>query len=262
MEQGKFTADFGKTAADYARYRATYPDWFFEHLMRRGLARPGMRALDLATGTGYLARGLAQRGLTVTGLDLSADMMAAAKALDAAQGLRIEYVLGKAEETGLPAASFELITAAAWWHWFDASEASAEAMRLLQPGGWLVVCSQDWLPLADNVAARTEAIVLRYTPNWPSAGLDGMQPGSLRDLRAGGFQSIETLSRDYDIPYSREGWRGRMRASAPVGGSLDADRVRAFDVELGAMLARDFPQDPFQVPHCLFAVMGRKGGYN
>lgn len=258
MANAKFTADFGPTAADYARYRAGYPDWFFERLMRRGVARAGMRALDLATGTGYLARGLAQRGLVVTGLDVSADMMAAAKALDAAQGLRIDYVPGKAEATGLPADSFDLITAAACWHWFDAATASAEAMRILRPGGWLVVCSQDWLPLADNVVARTEAIVLGYTPTWPSAGLDGMQPASVRDVRAGGFTSIETFSRDYDIPYSHEAWRGRMRASAPVGGTLDAAGVRAFDAELAAMLARDFPQDPIQVPHCLFAVMGRK----
>lgn len=42
MEQGKFTADFGKTADDYARHRAGYPDWLFERLMRRGLVRPGM----------------------------------------------------------------------------------------------------------------------------------------------------------------------------------------------------------------------------
>ena len=255
----KFTADFGKTADDYARHRAGYPDWLFERLMRRGLVRPGMRALDLATGTGYLARGLAQRGLIVTGLDVSAEMMDAAKGLDTAQGLRIEYVVGKAEKTGLPAASFDLVTAAACWHWFDAPKASAEVMRLLKPGGWLVVCSQDWLPLADNVVARTEAIVLRYTPNWPSGGLDGMQPASVRDVRAGGFRSVETFSRDYHVPYTHDGWRGRMRASAPVGGTLDAGGVRAFDAELGAMLARDFPQDPLQVPHCLFAVIAQKG---
>ena len=260
MDPAKFTADFGKTAGDYARYRAGYPDWFFERLMRRGLARPGLRALDLATGTGYLARGLAQRGLIVTGLDVSADMMAAAKALDAAQTLRIDYVLGKAEDTGLPAESFDLVTAAACWHWFDAAKACTEVMRLLKPGGWLVVLSQDWLPLAGNVVARTEEIVLRYTPNWPSGGLDGMQPASVRDVRAGGFHSIETFSRDYAISYSHEAWRGRMRASAPIGGTLDAEGVRAFDAELGAMLARDFPQDPLPVPHCLFAVMGRKAG--
>ena len=255
-----FTADFGKTAEDYARHRAGYPDWLFERLMRRGLVRPGMRALDLATGTGYLARGLAQRGLRVTGLDVSPEMIAASKALDAAQGVRIDYVVGKAEETGLPAASFDLVTAATCWHWFDRAKAASEVLRLLKPGGWLVICSQDWLPLGDNIVARTEAIVQRHNPKWPFGGLDGMQRGSVRDIRTAGFRSIETFSVDLDIPYSHEGWRGRMRASAPISGALSDEQVRAFDVDLAAMLATDFPQQPMPVAHCLFAVFGRKAG--
>jgi SAM-dependent methyltransferase len=260
MGNGKFTADFGKTAGDYARHRAGYPDWLFERLMRRGLARPGMRALDLATGTGYLARGLAQRGLRVTGIDISADMMEAAKALDAAQGLAIEYVVGKAEETGLPSERFDLVTAACCWHWFDRPKASAEVLRLLKPGGWLVICAQNWYPLDDNVVARTEAIVQRHNPKWPFGGLDGMTPGAVRDLRAAGFQSIESFSVDLEVPYSHEGWRGRMRASAGVSGSLTPDQVKAFDEELAATLARDFPQQPIAVTHCMYAVFGRKGG--
>ena len=253
-----FTADFGKTAADYARYRAGYPDWLFERLMRRGLVRPGMRALDLATGTGYLARGLAQRGLTVTGLDVSADMVAAAKGLDEAQGLAIDYVVGRAEETRLPAASFDLVTAATCWHWFDRARAVQEVLRLLKPGGWLVICSLDWLPLGDNLVARTEAIVQRHNPEWPYGGLDGMQRHAVRDVRSGGFQSVETFSVDIEIAYSHEGWRGRMRASAPISGSLGAEQVQAFDAELATMLARDFAREPLQATHCLFAVFGRK----
>ena len=259
MEKAKFTADFGRTATDYARHRAGYPDWLFERLMRRGLARPGMHALDLATGTGYLARGLVQRGLTVTGLDIAPDMMDAAKTLDAAQGLAIEYVVGKAEETGLPSAAFDLVTAACCWHWFDRPKASAEILRLLKPGGWLVICAQNWFPLDDNVVARTEAILQRHNPKWPFGGLDGMTPGAVRDLRAAGFQSIESFSVDFEIPYSHDGWRGRMRASAGVSGSLAPDQVKAFDEELADMLARDFRQEPLQVTHCLYAAYGRKG---
>lgn len=259
MDKGAtFTADFGKTAEDYARHRASYPDWLFERLMRRGLVRPGMRALDLATGTGYLARGLAQRGLAVTGLDVSADMIAAATALDAAQGVSIEYAVGKAEKTGLPAARFDLVTVACAWHWFDRPRASAEVLRLLKPGGWLVVCSQDWLPLGNNVVARTEAIVQRHNPKWPFGGLDGLKPTFVGDLRTAGFESIESFSVDFDIPYSHEGWRGRMRASAAISGSLAPDQVQAFDAELAAMLAQNFPQQPMQAAHCLFAVFGRK----
>jgi SAM-dependent methyltransferase len=260
MADAKFTADFGRTAADYARYRAGYPDWLFERLMRRGLARPGMRALDLATGTGYLARGLAQRGLAVTALDTSAEMIAAAKALDAAEGLAIDYRIGKAEETGLPAGQFDLVTAATAWHWFDRPKAAVEVLRLLKPGGWLVICSQDWLPLDGNIVARTEAIVRRHNPQWPWDGLDGLKPGFVRDLRAAGFRSIESFSMDHDIPYTHEGWRGRMRASAGIAASLPPDQVQAFDAELGAMLARDFPAQPIPVAHCVWASFGRKGG--
>jgi SAM-dependent methyltransferase len=259
MKLPHFTADFGKTAADYARHRAGYPDWLFERLMRRGLARPGMRALDLATGTGYLARGLAQRGLAVTGIDIAPEMIEAAKALDAAQGLAVDYVLGKAEETGLPSASFDLVTAACCWHWFDRPKASAEVLRLLKPGGWLVICSQNWFPLGDNVVARSEAIVQRHNPQWPYGGLDGMTSFAVHDLRAAGFRSIESFAVDFESAYSHEGWRGRMRASAGVAGSLAPDEVKAFDEELAAMLAKDFPQEPLPVTHCLYAAFGRKG---
>ncbi len=256
--RNSFSADFGKTAEDYARHRAGYPDWLFERLMRAGLAHPGMRVLDLATGTGYLGRGLAQRGLRVTGLDISADMIAASRALDAAAGVALDYVVGQAEATGLPAAGFDLVTAACCWQWFDRPRAAAEVQRLLKPGGALVICSQDWLPLDGNVVAKSEAILQRHNPAWPFGGLDGLKPGFVRDLRAAGFRDIESFSVDIDIPYSRAAWRGRLRASAAVSGSLTPEQVAAVDAELAAMLARDFPAEPLPVPHCVFAVWGRK----
>lgn len=256
--RNSFSADFGKTAGDYARHRAGYPGWLFDRLMRAGLARPGMRALDLATGTGYLGRGLAQRGLRVTGLDISAEMIAAARDLDAAAGVALDYVQGKAEETGLPAARFDLVTAGTCWHWFDRPKAAAEVLRLLKPGGALMVCLQSWLPLPGNVAARTEEIVLRHNPAWPFGGLSGLSPDFVRDLRAAGFAAVESYSRDFDIAYSHAAWRGRMRASAPISGSLAPPAVQAFDDELAAMLARDFPAEPMAVPHCIFATWGKK----
>jgi SAM-dependent methyltransferase len=256
--RNSFSADFGKTAGDYARHRAGYPDWLFERLMRAGLARPGMRALDLATGTGYLGRGLAQRGLKVTGLDISAEMIAASRALDAAAGVSLDYVEGKAEETGLPAARFDLVTAGTCWHWFDRPKAAAEVLRLLTPGGALMICLQSWLPLPGNVAARTEEIVLRHNPAWPFGGLSGLSPDFVRDLRAAGFAAVESFSVDFVIPYSHAAWRGRMRASAPISGSLAPAAVQAFDAELAAMLARDFPTEPMPVAHCVFATWGKK----
>ena len=198
---------------------------------------------------------------TSLGLDISAEMIAAARDLDAAAGVALDYVLGKAEETGLPAGGFDLVTAACCWHWFDRPKAAAEVLRLLKPGGALVICSQDWLPLAHesggNVVAKSEAILQRHNPAWPFGGLDGLKPGFVRDLRAAGFHDVESFSVDVDIPYSRDAWRGRLRASAAVSGSLPPEKVAAADAELAAMLARDFPDEPLQVAHCVFALWGK-----
>ena len=61
--------DFGKTAADYATHRAGFPPAFFDLLETRGFAAAGQKALDIGCGTGTIARGLALKGLRVTGLD-------------------------------------------------------------------------------------------------------------------------------------------------------------------------------------------------
>lgn len=47
--------------------------------------------------------------------------------------------LASAEDTGLPAASADLVTAAQAWHWFEADRAAAEARRLLRPDGVLAL---------------------------------------------------------------------------------------------------------------------------
>ena len=103
MAQGlNFKTDWNNAAGDYAKHRAGFADWFFDRLEAVGLFRPGMRVLDLATGTGTLARGFAKRGGIVTGLDIAPEMMAQAKALDAEAGVSVEYVQAKAEATGQP----------------------------------------------------------------------------------------------------------------------------------------------------------------
>ena len=247
--------DFGKTAGDYTKHRAGFPDAFFERLATMGVIRAGMKALDLGTGTGTVARGNAARGLEVTGLDKSTALMEQAKLLDVEAGVAVRYVERTAEATGFPDHTFDIVTAGQCWHWFKRDETANEVRRILKPGGRLVVAHFDWIALADNVADATENLIRSYNDGWNLWGGTGIYPQWLRDMGTAGFQQIESFTFDMDTPYSHEAWRGRVRASAGVGASMPPDRVAKFDAELAAILAGKFPE-PMTVLHRIFAAIG------
>jgi len=159
-----------------------------------------------------------------------------------------------AEDTGLPAASFELVTAGQCWHWFDRPRAAAEARRVLGPGGRIVIGHFDWIPLPGNMVEATEKLIEKHNPKWKFGGGRGIYPDWPRDLAIAGFRDIETFS--LDTIYSHEAWRGRIRASAGVGASLAPEEVAAFDDELRALLAERWSEDPMPVMHRVFAALG------
>jgi SAM-dependent methyltransferase len=249
--------DFSRTAADYARYRAGFPPELIDRLAAMRIARPGARVVDLGTGTGSLARLFAHHGCDVTGVDIASPLLEQARRLDREARVQIAYVEAPAEATGLPPAAFDVVSAGQCWHWFDRPAAACEVARLLVGGGSVVIAHFDWLPVTRNVVEATEELMLRYTPTWPFADRVGLYPQWLVDLQTAGFTAIETFSFDAIEPYSHEAWVGRVRASAPIGGSLDSDRVAAFSQELAAMLRAHFPQDPLSIPHRVWAVTAR-----
>ncbi len=249
--------DFGRTADDYARHRAGFPALLFDWLRERGIGIAGQQITDLGTGTGSLARGFAQHGCHVTGIDRAADMLEAARALDRDAGVSIDYRVAPAEATGLPAASQDVVSAGQCWHWFDRPRAAAELRRLLKPGGYALIAHFDWIPLAGNLVFATERLIESHNPDWDMGGGCGLYPEWLQDLGTAGFESIESFSRDVDVVYSPIDWRGRIRASAGIGGSLPKASVDAFDKDLAALLAREFAGDRFLIPHRCFAVIAR-----
>ncbi|MDJ0779173.1 MAG: methyltransferase domain-containing protein [Gammaproteobacteria bacterium] len=249
--------DFGLTAEDYARHRAGFPPLLFERLREQGIGLAGQRITDLGTGTGSLARGFAQNSCHVIGIDRAATMLDAAREIDARLGINVDYRVAPAEATAITTASQDVVSAGQCWHWFDRPRAGAELRRLLKPGGHALIAHFDWIPLAGNLVQATEALIEQYNPAWDMGGGCGLYPQWLRDLGEAGFENIESFSHDVDVFYSPIDWRGRIRASAGVGGSLTAARVTAFDDDLAQLLARDFPGEQLAIPHRCFAVTAR-----
>jgi ubiquinone/menaquinone biosynthesis C-methylase UbiE len=101
--------------------------------------QPGERVLDLACGTGLVARLAASKvGPTgqVTGLDLNAGMLAVARSLPPPSGAPITWIEGSAVAMELPDASFEVILCQQGLQFFpDKPRALREMRRVLVPGG-------------------------------------------------------------------------------------------------------------------------------
>jgi demethylmenaquinone methyltransferase/2-methoxy-6-polyprenyl-1,4-benzoquinol methylase len=107
--------------------------------------RPGQRALDVAGGTGDLARGMAEqvgeRGLVVLS-DINGAMLARGRdrLIDAGVVRGIEYVQANAEKLPFPDASFDVVTIGFGLRNVTDKPAALAAMRrVLKPGGQLIV---------------------------------------------------------------------------------------------------------------------------
>jgi SAM-dependent methyltransferase len=131
----KAAATWGSGGARYDKVSESIAD-SIEHVLNRLDVQPGERALDLATGTGWTARRLAQKGAKVTGIDIGAGVIEAARALAAQANLDITFDVGDAEQCDLPAAAFDVITSTCGVMFASRPEAVAgELARLCRPGG-------------------------------------------------------------------------------------------------------------------------------
>ena len=251
-------ADFGKTASDYQKHRAGFPKSFFNRLQKDGLINGSETVVDLGAGTGTVARGLAQLGCQVTAVDPSSEMLDAAAEMANEDSVEIHCHLGTAEATGLKDQIADVVTAGQCWHWFDSKRALKEVRRILRPGGLLLIAHFDWLPIRGNVVWYTEKAILESNPDWGMGGQVGIYPEWFRHMLDGGFSDICSYSYQENVYYTHQAWRGRIRASAGVGGSLSAEAVLEFDEAHRQMLKERFPEDPLSIPHQVFVIYGRK----
>ena len=133
---------FAGIAPEYDRMGAVLsfgqdPRWR-RFLVSRVNAIPGSWVLDVATGTGLVARELARKNLRVAALDQSPAMVARGLAAAREEGLddRIRFVLGQAQALPFPDETFDAVTFTYLLRYVDDPAATvAELGRVLRPGG-------------------------------------------------------------------------------------------------------------------------------
>lgn len=104
-----------------------------------------LRILDLGTGTGFFAFLLGMEGHTVTGIDLTEDMILQAKKSAEILGIPADFVVMDAEAPAFAPETFDaLVTRNLTWGLPHLQEAYRNWYALLKPGGILINFDADY----------------------------------------------------------------------------------------------------------------------
>jgi len=118
---------------------------------------------DIGCGTGSLSVLLAAEGYAVTGLDFAPAMIRAARAKARTADVSARFVLSDAAAPTLPPGSFDVVLARhVLWAMPDIDQALAAWLRLLLPGGTLVLVEGRWSTGTGFTAGEAGRAVLRH----------------------------------------------------------------------------------------------------
>ena len=179
---------------DYEAARPSYPPdavrWFVENLR----LTPGHRVADVAAGTGKLTRLLVPTGAELLAVEPVPGMRTTFRRLLP----EVPLVAATAEAMPFTAAALDAITVAQAWHWFDHDRATAEAARVLRPGGRLGLVwnardrTEPWVDEVWSIMDRVEKHApWRDHENWRDSATSAMPGfGALHDAQFRHTQQI------------------------------------------------------------------------
>jgi SAM-dependent methyltransferase len=227
-----------------------------EHCINRLRPSPGERILDVATGTGWAARRLAERGFGVTGVDFAPDVVAAAREFASARGLDIDFDVGDAEALHYPDGAFDAVLSTFGVMFVQRPQAAAaEFARVCRPGGRLALAV--WTP--DGNVFEMFKIMKRYmsapasTP--PPSPFEWGRPDYVSGLLGDAFElRFERGTSYYRVPDGLAAWQTFSVGYGPLrtlAGKLDEASREAlkrdfvafhdgFATELGICVPRDY----------------------
>jgi arsenite methyltransferase len=238
-----------------------------EELRRSLRSSAGESILDLGSGPGFLACELAQEvGATgrIVGVDISPDMNSIALKRIAAAGFgdRVEILEGDATALAFADAIFDAAVSMQVLEYLAEPDAALhQLVRVLRPGGRLVIIDTDWDSLV--WAARDRCRAARIAGAWNEHLPDPYLPRSLAPrLRAAGFEVREVrivpiLNTAYDATTFSYNIAPLIAAFVPGRGGVSEDEATEWLTDLAELQqqGRSF----FSVNRYLFAALRPEG---
>jgi ubiquinone/menaquinone biosynthesis C-methylase UbiE len=238
----------GGAAELYQQYLvpAVTAAWAAGLVGRAGL-RGGERVLDVACGTGVVARAAAERvGRTgrVAGIDINAAMLGVARALPAGPGARIAWVQGSALSLPFARASHDVVLCQLGLQFVpDRPAALAQMHRVLTPGGRLGL--NVYGPIERNPATFALAQALDRHLG-PEASMTKRAEHALADAallrtlaREAGFSQIKIVTETRTIRFASASDYVRIQLTATPLASLLQDQPGRPGQQLAEVLIAD-----------------------
>jgi ubiquinone/menaquinone biosynthesis C-methylase UbiE len=220
----------GSAPENYERYLvpAIFGPWAVD-LLTLAAPQPSERVLDLACGTGVIARLAAERVGTagaVVGLDLNPGMIELARSLPTPTGAAIEWQVGSALELPFANATFDLLLCQQGLQFFpDRPAALRETRRVLRSGGRLALSV--WRSIEHSPGFTALAQALMQNVGAEAAGImrspfslgNTGEPGTL--LAEAGFRDVtaQTAAKVLHFP-SVAAFVQQYVAGSPLAGPL------------------------------------------
>lgn len=169
---------------------------------------PGARVLDVACGSGIVARLIAARGGAsgrVVGLDFNPAMLDVARDKSEAEGLEIEWRRGSAQDLPFADGAFDLVLCQHGLQFFpDRGRAVAEMYRVLAPGGQVAIVTWRGLDQHRFFAAYDRAVRGRLDSPALEIPFSLGDPAALGTLLlAAGFSNVSVEPADIEADYTQ-----------------------------------------------------------
>jgi SAM-dependent methyltransferase len=211
MDELRSTARFGDRVADYVRYRPDYPPALLDWLQREQGVDATWRVADIGAGTGISSKLLLDAGYRVTAVEPNAPMRTAAE--DWLHGYAdFAAVDGRADATGLPAASVDLVTVAQAFHWFDEQATRREFARILRPGGLVAVWWNSRRLAGTRFLEGYETLLQTYGTDYTSVAERYADDARMRAWFGAGYVGGASFEHSQQLDFAA--LRGRLMSSS------------------------------------------------
>jgi ubiquinone/menaquinone biosynthesis C-methylase UbiE len=259
------------SAEAYERYAvASWSRPLAEELVALAAPHDGERVLDVACGTGIVARLAAQtvgeRG-SVVGVDLNDGMLDVARAQKDAGRAAIDWRQGDAEALPVADEAFDVVVCQQGLQFFPRRGAAlAEMRRVLAPGGRLalsvmrpIVHNAGWGALADalgrHAGPEAAAMMRAPFPDWDAAELRELViSAGLHDVRV----RIVVASARYPSPEELVRWEAAASPLAEPLSALSPETRAALIDDVAAAIADRVDDDGVVFPQETHVVLARR----